>query len=485
MFQVYYGTGAIGVTRFMDVYHIKSVKGRTGWSEAVPIRSGIWCGAAKGLTTIQTSGGWRLVATFGEWRVPAVPGEGVLDSHVYYSDDNGLTWTEADYADGKPLYAPVRDDFNGANYGAIEGSIVERAPGLLSIYMRTQTGSIYEALSTDCGSTWSAAAPSPLRGSSSPAYVIRLSDSRLVAFWCNQPQLPLMEAAGGGAIGIYSGRDALHGAISDDGGTTWSGYRELLLDPRRNETPIKGDVGVAYPSAVELADGTIFLTTGQGISRAMLRFAPDWLCETKRSDSFTSGLLDWSTYTVHGLDGETQGLGKKPPRTEGACLVDHPDRAGAQSLHIRKADPEKPADGATWNFPGGNGVRGKLHLRVKFNSGFQGAWISLNDAFYDPWYLDGEKNAVFQLTIGPEGQIDGGSRLELDQWLDLAFAWDRDEGRCQVALDGGRTLAVLQQKNRGCDGTPICYLRLKSGAVGALPDTNGFMADSVWAATGV
>ena len=38
--------------------------------------------------------------------------------------------------------------------------------------------------------------------------------------------------------------------------------------------------------------------------------------------------------------------------------------------------PEKPSDGATWNFPGGNGVRGKLHLRVKFNSGFQGAWIS-------------------------------------------------------------------------------------------------------------
>jgi hypothetical protein len=429
--------------------------------------------------------GWRFLATFGEWKVPPVPGEGVLNSHVYYSDDGGSTWTEAEYADGRPLHSPVRPDFNGANYGAIEGSIVEISPRLLKIFMRTQTGYVYESVSADYGSTWSEAMPSRLFGSSSPAYVTKLADNRVVAFWCNQPQLPLIDAAGGGALGIYSGRDALHAAISDDGGTTWKGYREIFLDPRRNETAIKGDVGVSYPDATEMADGNLFLTTGQGNTTAMIRFAPDWLYETSRSDDFAKGLDCWSTYTVYNLEYETPGLGKKPPRTEGACLVDHPDRAGAKALHVRKADSRKPADGANWNFPGGYGIRGVLRLRVKFNPGFAGASISLNDAFYDPWYSDGEKYAIFSLSVQPDGTIDGGARFELGQWHTLTLAWSLEDGSCEVSVDDGKPLASLALKRKPYRGTPICYLRLKSGAAESSSDLCGFLVDSVFADTGL
>ncbi|TMV48754.1 exo-alpha-sialidase [Paenibacillus mesophilus] len=479
MFQVYYGSGTIGVTRFMDVYHIRTTERRTAWTAPVPIRSWIWCGAAKGLAIIRRDTGWRLIATFGEWIVPRIPGEGELNSRVYYSDNNGAAWSEAAYEDGLPLRSPISDDFNGANYGAIEGCIVEMSAQVLTIYMRTQTGYLYESGSADSGSSWSKAKPSRFRSSSSPAYAVRLKDGRIVLFWCNQPQLPRMEASGGGVLGIYSGRDALHAAISDDGGATWKGYREVYLDPKRNEKAVKGDVGVSYPDAVETADGNVFLTCGQGNTTAMFRFRPEWLYETRHEDDFSKGLDAWSTFTAHSLEQETPGLGKKPMRSEGATLVDHPERIGTNVLHVRKADPQKAADGAVWNFPGGNGCGGTVRLRVKFNRGFEGAWISFNDAFYDPWYSDGEANAIFRMEVKPDGTIENGGRLELDQWHTLSFSWNLKERSCDVLAEGLGTVVSLTQLNEQAEGAPISYLRLKSAAAQLSLDKFGFLVESV------
>ncbi|RKN86170.1 sialidase family protein [Paenibacillus ginsengarvi] len=484
MFQVYYGAGMIGVTRFMDVYHIRTTDGRTAWAAPVPIRSRIWCGAAKGLTLIQRDAGWRLIATFGEWIVPRIPGVGELNSRVYYSDNNGETWLEALYEDGLPLRSPISDDFNGANYGAIEGCVVEMSTQALHIYLRTQTGYLYESESADSGGTWSIAKPSRFRSSSSPAYAVRLKDGRVILFWCNQPQLPRMEAPGGGVLGIYSGRDALHAAISDDGGATWKGYREVYLDPKRNEQAVKGDVGVSYPDAIETAEGNIFLTCGQGNTTAMFRFRPEWLYETRHEDDFSQGLDGWSTFTAHYMEQETPGLGKKPMRSEGATLVEHPERIGSKVLHVRKAEPQKAADGAVWNFPGGNGNAGTVQLRMKFNKGFSGAWICLNDAFYDPWYSDGETNAIFKLKVSPDGTIENGERLELDRWHTLSLSWDLSRRSCEVLAEGMGTVVTLTQINQPADGAPICYLRLKCTAAELSADTFGFNVESVSSDTG-
>ncbi|MDF2723059.1 MAG: hypothetical protein K0Q59_2734 [Paenibacillus sp.] len=482
MFQVYYGAGTIGVTRFMDVYHSRTIGGRTSWTAPAPIRSRIWCGSAKGLVRVRRGDGWRLIATFAQWRVDPVPAadECQLASHVYTSDDDGATWQEAKYADGRSLNCPAAPDFNGNNYGAIEGSIVEMSSGLLTIWLRTQQGWLYEAVSRDGGSTWSSPSPSSFRSSSSPAYAVRLADRRIVILWCNQPHLPVMRSPAGERIGIYSGRDALHAAISVDGGATWQGYRELYLDPRRNDPPAKGDVGVAYPNVTELADGTLFVTTGQGSSTAMLRFHPNWLQETGAEESFAAGELDrWSTYAVYELEDEAPGLGKKPPRTEGACLVAHSDRPGARALHVRKADPLKAADGANWSFPGGNGVSGVLRLRVRFEPGFAGAFISLNDAFYDPWHTDGEREAIFRLHVASNGTVAGGVRLELGRWHTLKLAWNLRNQLCAVTGDGGEPLAALPMLHEPANGAPISYLRLKNGAGERERDPHGFMIEAV------
>jgi hypothetical protein len=56
----------------------------------------------------------------------------------------------------------------------------------------------------------------------------------------------------------------------------------VYVNPKRNEQPGPGDIGASYPSAAQLEDGSVFLTAGQGDTTGMLRFDPDWLCETAR-----------------------------------------------------------------------------------------------------------------------------------------------------------------------------------------------------------
>lgn len=107
------------------------------------------------------------------------------------------------------------------------------------------------------------------------------------------------------------------------------------------------------------------------------------------------------------------------------------------------------------------------------NPGFAGARISLNDAFYDPWYSDGENNAIFSLAVQPDGTIDGGARFELGQWHTLTLAWSLEDGSCEVSVDDGKPRTSLALKRKPYRGTPICYLRLKSGAAETSSDLCG------------
>lgn len=435
------------VDRFIDLYHLKSSRQRTEWSEPRRIYEG-YCGALQGV--FQLSSG-RIVAPFADWlpNVPTAPPTGPSVTTCVYSDDDGGTWQRSP----AKLTAPCHENYNGGNYGACEPTLIELNDGRVWMLIRTQDGFLYESFSND-GTRWSEARRSRFYSSNSPAFPVRLPDGRIVVFWNNCEMPPRVDGDG-----VYGGRDALHAAISDDEGRTWRGFREVYRDATRNGSPPRnGDRGTAYPHATVTQDGKILLVSGQGTDRRR-RFLidPDWLLQTTQCDAFRD-LDAWHVF---------KGIGPARrwwrDRVAGPQLAAHPDRPEARVLHVRRANELEP-DGAVWNFPAG--VQGRLAVRLRANAGFGGARISLTDRMFDPCDDAGDELAAYSLALPSDG------RLQAGHWHRIQFDWKAES--CQVTLDGEslRSLKPLHAMPNG-----LSYLRLRSAA--AEIDPAGFFVESV------
>jgi len=431
------------VDRFIDLWHLRSTGGRAKWSEPQRIFEG-YCGSLQGVFQLKNG---RIIAPFADWLpdVRTAPPTGPSVTTCVYSDDGGKTWRRSP----AKLTAPCHDGYNGSNYGACEPTLIELKDGRVWMLIRTQDGFLYESFSTD-GVDWLPAKRSRFHSSNSPAFPVRLPDGRIVVFWNNCEMCPRP-----GKDGVYSGRDALHAAISSDEGKTWRGFREVYRDATRNGSPPKdGDRGTAYPQATVTKDGKILLVSGQGADRRR-RFLvdPEWLLETSQSENFLN-LDAWHLF---------KGVGPAKrfwrDREQGSKLIPHPNKPGAKVLHIRDAD------GAVWNFPAAR--RGKLTLRLCAQKDFGGAQISLTDRMFEPCDDNGEKLAVFTLPIGRDGAM-----LKAGQWHSLGLAWD--DKRCAVTLDGNPA-GNLVSRTPASDG--LSYLRLRSTA--PTVDTAGFLVESV------
>lgn len=443
---------------FLDIWHTQSSNGRTTWSTLEMIHHGYTGSMMK---AIQTSSG-RIVVPFADW----IPGGKTTDPYgrnyttAIYSDDNGASWGRSP----SQLYSPVPPNYNGAGEGAVEPTIVELNDGRLWMLMRTQAGYLYESYSTDEGATWSDAAPSLFYSSTGPPNMVRMDDGRLVLFWNNAA----MPERHNGAI-WYAGRDVLHAAISSDDGKTWSGFREVYLDPYRNENPILGDTGTAYPFPALTHDGRILVITGQTQARAMLRIDPDWLEETSQSDDFTGPdpLAGWSVFKPFG-----PVVSVKRNREQGPQVIDDPDPAVDKPvLHVRRPNENDP-DGAMWNFPMAR--KGITTVRLKLQEGFGGGAIALTDRFFNPTDPQGDEQAIFYLPIATDGSLPGGAQLDPGQWYDLNLEWDLATHEARVMLDG-QLAAVLDQLNQARPGPS--YLRLRSTA--SAIDLAGYLVDAV------
>ena len=437
------------VDRFIDLYHLRSTEGRTKWSQPVRIYEG-YCGALQGVFQLQSG---RIIAPFADWLpgVPTAPPTGPSVTTCVYSDDGGKSWQRSP----AKLTAPCHEGANLANYGACEPTLLELNDGRVWMLIRTQDGYLYESFSPD-GANWSQAQRSRFHSSNSPAFPIRLPDGRIVVFWNNAEHCPRV-----GKDGVYSGRDALHAAISSDEGKSWRGFREVYRDATRNGSPPKdGDRGTAYPHATVTKDGKILLVSGQGTDRRR-RFLidPDWLLETKQEEHFAN-LDAWHLY---------KGFGQPArfwrDRVQGPELIDHPDRPGAKVLHIRRPD-ERDADGAVWNFPAG--ARGKLTLRLQVQKDFAGAQIGLTDRMFDPSDDNGEKLCAFAWKLERD------SPLKPGEWHTAELTWDLAQKNCQVRVDGQQadTLSLREPAPNG-----LSYLRLRSTAPAI--DSAGIYVESV------
>jgi len=451
-----HGTGRrIAVDRFIDLWHRKTAGGKARWGEPKLVWAG-YTGAMMGFRQLSSG---RIVVPFGKWipnRALASP-TGAHVTTVIYSDDAGATWGQSPAR----LTSPCYEGYNGNNYGACEPVIQELGDSRIYMLMRTQTGFLYESWSTD-GVAWAEAKASRFHASTGPPCIMRLRDGRIVIFWNNCEMPPRLDGRG-----VYGGRDALHAAISDDDGRTWRGFREVYRDPHRNDTPPKrGDRGTAYPSGAYTEDGSILMLSGQGRGRRnFVRIDPEWLTQTHQEDDFSDGLDGWHVFKPFG-----PAVHYWRDRTVGPVLADHPTKAGAKVMHIRRPD-RNDADGAVWNSP--LGWRGRLTLRIMLNEGFAGGSIALNDRFFEPCDDNGERLAMFSLPLHPNGRIGTGPRLDVGRWHAIELAWDLSADRCRVRLDGADALALpLAHKT----GNGISYLRLRSTAEAV--DHAGFLVES-------
>lgn len=444
--------------RHLDIWHSHTINGRSSWTEPNLIWKG-YCGAIRGVLQMENG---RIVVPFGAWKTgnENLPNNtGSNYTTVIFSDDGGKNWQQSSTA----LISPVYDGYNGNNYGACEPCITKLPNGQLWLLIRTQTGFLYESFSQD-GINWIPAKHSRFTTSNSPAGFVDLEDNRIVVFWNNHMLPPRVDGQG-----VYGGRDGLHAAITDDSGQTWHGFREVYLDPTRDESPPRsGDRGTAYPNGEVTDDGHIILVTGQGTNaRAIIRFHPNWLYETHRQHDFTSdGLEGWSVY---------KGIGPAKnwwrDRIPGAQLVTHPDKANAHVLHVRHPDKED-ADGATWNFP--SGQKGTLTLRLRINTGFDGAQISLVDRLFNPTDDQGEQLSNFKLFVKTDGRINEKMNLTPELWHILTLEWDVKKEICTVKIDGNEAVR-LSMTNLTMNG--ISYLRLRSTA--PTVDKTGFYVEKI------
>lgn len=438
------------VNYFRDIWHYTAADG-VNWT-AQMARS-----ACTGsiIDAVQLSSG-RLIVPYGDAFVGSSGAYGNGFTRAIYSDDLGQTWLDSP----SHLLSPVPTGWNGNPDGACEPTIVQRTNGQVWMLMRTQAGALYESYSSDDGTSWSVAQPSNFYTSTGPPQFLRLDDGRLMLFWNNATMPPRYN----GQV-VYAGRDALHAAVSDDDGRTWHGFREIYLDPFRNENPISGDSGTAYPFATPTADGHALVITGQAQARTMLRIDPAWLKESSRHDDFSNGLSNWSVFKPVG-----PVVSAKRDRVVGPELVF--DATEAKSvLHLRRPDSNDP-DGAVWNFP--MAKRGQTVVRLKLSPSFAGGSIALADRFFEPTDGQGEQSSIFMLSIAPDGSLPGGHVLETSRWYDLEIHWDLASHRAAIELDGN-IVTELPQRLQAKPGPS--YLRLRSSA--ATIDAAGFLVSSV------
>ena len=347
--------------------------------------------------------------------------------------------------------------------------------------------------------TWSEPVPSKFYGTNVTPTLKRLADGRLLFFWANTTSLPefpkTMEMKHifsykqlmGVSEDIFTNRDLIHVAISEDDGKTWKGFRELYLNRRRNDGnygpanssgELEGvDPNVQQSQAVELPEGKVLVACGQHEQhRVMLIFDVDWIYEKERYEDFSEGAENVCVFQY-----ETEMVGHLVlNRKIGARVVTDPLNEENKVLKIcNPLDSTLVIEnqGATWNFPAG--TKGKVDLDLYVTDACKGGFISLIDRWFNPVDTTAYKYAMFNLEITPEGYLNGKIKLQRNQWHKIQLSWTtlekEDVHQCELYIDRQKQKIILPLKNASLHG--ISYLHSQSRA--KEKDMGGFYVDNL------
>lgn len=408
-----------------------------------------------------------------------------------YSDDFGKTWTK------REIEEPEREEVIYPHkslrwcYGSgVEPHAVEFSEGKMMMIIRTPLDFFYLSYSYDGGDSWSKAEPSTFYGTDTTAYLLRLSDGRVLAFWNNtkplsQPNYKVERnrvsewVSAGKGENAFTNRDAAHAAISSDGGKTFVGYRELILNPIRDRRDFRYFGGVKQTldksvhqfQALELPFGKVLVTAGQNAeSRRAFIFDIGWLLENERSEDFVqNGISQLTTHTyAKSFSDHTADIAGNGHcswnRAPSAYLLPDPDGSRAEVLSISKHHDERlynDIGGAVWNFPCSK--KGKVEIVIKIAE--KSARISLSDRWYNTCDPHVAAFAPFTFDIEAEDVGDG--------YVTLSIEYDTELARAAVAINGEHLFALRMAHPVP---TGISYLHMQCATDG---DSEGFYIKSL------
>ncbi len=373
---------------------------------------------------------------------------------VAYSDDDGETWkhTVLESAPRHDVKWPHEGErwYKGAT---INPTVAELGDGTLMLIARTNQDHHYLYYSYDGGETWTLPVASRFHATLTMPKLMRLSDGRILFFWCNTQPLPEVDhkkywppldigVITGKNEDVFTNRDVNHAAISDDDGKTWKGFREIFLNTIRNDSDFrtKGanfdslDKSVHQFEALELPFGKVLLSFGQHpVSRKIVIFDPSWLYETGRSENFMYGLGNLSTQVyLKSVSGNFHGFSGHCAwnRTNGAVMMPDPEGNYEEALHISRINDERlfsEVQGAVWNFPAAK----KGELRIKMRIDGEGVRISLTDRWFNP--IDWTVKELAQLSFSVTGEM-----LKSGTWSILRVLWDIRKEKAEIFIDDGK-----------------------------------------------
>ena len=400
---------------------------------------------------------------------------------VAYSDDDGLTWTRKDIepVPNVPRLSAGDKRPHWYNTGC-EPTIVELRNGELLMAVRTSGPHVAFYRSKDGGESWSrGAVDTAFWQSNTMPCLHRLPDGRILFIWNNTASLPTRDASESPELSaaelkgrwesVFTNRDALHAAISDDDGLTWRGFREIALNEVRNAPDFREladgkDQSVHQSQVMDLPGGKVLVAYGQGrSSRRLAVFDPNWLLETQRRTDFRKGLGDVSVQLyVRSLSGGARGWAGHCAwnRTAGAMMVRDPDtddpppgtrRSIREVLQLcRICDPRLVSDrqGIVWNFPASRKGRVTLDCRI-VGSGFR---LTLADHWINP--CDEVGPALSPLSIRMDRD-----ELRGRKWHRLTVEWDCENAKAVIAIG---TAKIAEMPLAACPRFGLSYLHLQT-----------------------
>ena len=402
----------------------------------------------------------------------------------FFSDDFGLTWSRRQIANPHH-FEPVfpHKGLRWCKGSGTEPNVIELEENHLLMILRTPMDCFWKSESFDGGDTWSDPEPTDFYGTDTTAYLLRLSDGRILNFWNNtkplsQPNLAkipdsqdfVIEGLGENA---FTNRDAAHAAISEDGGKTFRGYREILLNPVRNNADFRyfggvkssADKSVHQFQAFELPYGKILVSVGQNqASRRLVIFDIGWLYETERTEDFLTGTGNLTTHTylksVSGSHYHEVGNGHCSwNRTHGAVPMQDPAGSFAEVLSVSKHHDDRlwsDIGGVCWNFP----VAKQGRVSAEIFIAEKNARFILSDRWYNTCDPYAAAQAPFWFELDTLDVGEGWCRVDVD--------FDTEAGMAQVLIDGA-PLFKVRMTNPCTVG--LSYLILQCAADG---ESKGF-----------